>query len=91
MTWKVEIDPAAVRELSKLDPQIARRILEFLRDRLAALKDPRSIGEALKGSRLGEFWRYRVGDYRIIANIEDRVLRILVLKIGNRREVYRRR
>jgi mRNA interferase RelE/StbE len=91
MTWKVEIDPAAVRELSKLDPQIARRILGFLRDRLAVLEDPRSIGEALKGSRLGEFWKYRVGDYRIIANIEDRVLRILVLRIGNRREVYRRR
>jgi len=53
------------------------------------LDDPRSIGEALKGSKLGEFWKYRVGDYRIISHIEDSVLRILVLKIGNRREVYR--
>ena len=91
MAWTVEFDPAAARELSKLDPQIARRILGFLQDRAAALRDPRSIGEALRGSRLGEFWKYRVGDYRIIANIEDRVLRILVVRIGNRREVYRRR
>ena len=80
-----------MRELGKLDPQIARRILGFLRDRVAVLDDPRSIGEALRGSRLGEFWKYRVGDYRIISSIEDRVLRILVVKIGNRREVYRHR
>ena len=91
MTWRVDLDPAAVRELGKLDPQIARRILGFLRDRVAVLDDPRSIGEALRGSRLGEFWKYRVGDYRIISSIEDLVLRILVVKIGNRREVYRHR
>ena len=53
------------------------------------LDDPRSIGEALKGSKLGELWKYRVGDYRIIADIEDGVMRVLVLKVGNRREVYR--
>jgi len=56
---------------------------------LALLDDPRSIGDALKGSRLGNLWKYRVGDYRIIANIEDGALKILVIKIGNRREVYR--
>ncbi len=89
MTWKVELDPAAERELRKFDRQIGRRILNFLQDRIAKLEDPRSIGEALKGSSLGEFWKYRVGDYRIIAHIEDDALRILVVKIGNRREVYR--
>jgi len=89
MTWTIEFDPAAVRELDKLDPQISRRVLKFLHGRLALLDDPRSIGEALKGSKLGEFWKYRVGDYRIISSIEDSVLRILVVKIGNRREVYR--
>lgn len=68
---------------------MAKRIVTFLRERVAVLDDPRSIGEALKGSRLGEFWKYRVGDYRIITNIEDGVMRILVLKVGNRREVYR--
>ena len=68
---------------------MAKRIVTFLRERVAELDDPRSIGEALKGSKLGEFWKYRVGDYRIITNIEDGVMRILVLKVGNRREVYR--
>ena len=89
MAWKLEFDPAAERELDKLDPQTARRILVFLHGRVALLDDPRSIGEALKGSKLGEFWKYRVGDYRIIGSIEDGALRILVVKIGNRREVYR--
>ena len=89
MAWKIELDPGAERELSKLDPPIARRILGFLRDRLATLDDPRSIGEALKGSKLGAFWKYRIGDYRIIASIEDHEVRILVVRIGNRREVYK--
>lgn len=90
MAWKIEFDPGAERELSQLDPPIARRLLGFLRDRLATLDDPRSIGEALKGSRLGAFWKYRVGDYRIIASIEDEEVRILVVRIGNRRAVYKR-
>jgi mRNA interferase RelE/StbE len=89
MAWKIEFDPAAERELGKLDPQIARRILKFLFERVAPLDDPRSIGEALKGSRLGEFWKYRLGGYRIISRIEDREVIILVVRIGNRREVYR--
>lgn len=89
MAWKIDLDPAAERELDKLDRQVAKRILMFLHGRVAKLDDPRSIGEALKGSKLGEFWKYRVGDYRIITNIEDEVLRIMVVKIGNRREVYR--
>ena len=89
MAWKVELDVAVERKLDKLDPQISRRILSFLYDRVATLDDPRSIGEALKGSRLGEFWRYRVGDHRIICSIEDDVLRILVVKVGNRSKVYR--
>ena len=89
MAWKVELDRGALCDLDKLDRQTARRILVFLHDRLTGLEDPRSIGEALKGSKLGEFWRYRVGDYRIIVNIEEDVLRILVVRIGNRREVYR--
>lgn len=89
MAWKIELDPAAERELDKLDPQTARRILEFLFERLTTLDDPRSIGEALKGSRLGGFWKYRVGDYRVIARIEDGALIVLVVRIGNRREIYR--
>lgn len=89
MAWRIEFEDAALKELTKLDKQVARRILNFLRERVAVLDDPRSVGEALKGSKLGDFWKYRVGDYRIITNIEDGVMRILVLKVGNRREVYR--
>ena len=89
MAWKVELSSQALKALGQLDAQVARRILTFLRDRVASLDDPRSIGEALKGSRLGEFWKYRIGDYRVISSIEDGALRILVVKIGNRREVYR--
>lgn len=89
MAWQIEFEDSALKELAKLDKSVARRIVTFLRERVAVLDDPRSIGEALKGSKLGDFWKYRVGDYRIITNIEDGVMRILVLKVGNRREVYR--
>lgn len=60
MAWRIEFDAAAERDLDKLDPPVARRILTFLRQRLAKLDDPRSLGEALRGSRWGEFWKYRV-------------------------------
>ncbi|MBF0132016.1 MAG: type II toxin-antitoxin system RelE/ParE family toxin [Magnetococcales bacterium] len=89
MAWRIRFDDAARKNLEKLDKPVARRIIEFLRKRVAILDDPRSIGEALKGSSLGDFWKYRVGDYRVICDIEDSTLRILVVKVGNRREVYR--
>ena len=89
MAWNVELSSQAQKNLAQLDPPIARRILSFLYERVAPLDDPRSLGESLKRSRLGEFWKYRVGDYRIISHIEDGALRILVVKIANRREVYR--
>lgn len=89
MAWRIEFDDAARKELARLDKPIARRITAFLRERIAPANDPRSLGEALRGSRLGEFWKYRVGDYRIIASIEDGALRILVLRIGHRREIYK--
>ena len=90
MAWHVEFDEAAKKELSKLDPQVAKRVVQFIRERILPLEDPRSIGQALKGSKFGDFWKYRLGDIRIIASIEDRRFVILVLKIGNRKEVYRR-
>lgn len=89
MAWAIEIEKAANRELAALDPQQAKRILSFLFSRVATLDNPRSIGEALKGSALGSFWKYRVGDFRVIASIEDLNVKILVVRIGNRREVYR--
>ena len=81
---------SAAKQLRKLDPQIAKRILTFLRDRIAPLDDPRSIGEALKGKEFGDFWKYRIGDWRIIADLDDGIMLITVIRIGNRREIYRR-
>ena len=89
MAWKVELSVEAARELGKLDAQPARRILKFLRERVATLDNPRSIGKALRGSRLGEFWKYRVGPYRLICKIEDDRLIVLVLRVGHRKEIYR--
>lgn len=88
MTWTVELDPSAEKELSKLDTQRAKRILRFLFERVVHLDDPRSIGEALKGSRFKSLWKYRVGDYRVICSLEDNISCILVVKIGDRKEVY---
>ena len=90
MTWSIELHDDAERALQKLDKQIERRIYAFLSLRLARLDNPRQIGEALKGPKLGELWKYRVGDYRLICRIEDQILRVLVVKIGHRREVYER-
>lgn len=89
MAWEIELSSLARKNLSQLDPQISRRILLFLLERVTRLDDVRSIGEALKGSKLGELWKYRVGDYRVIAQIEDETVKILVVRIGNRKEVYR--
>jgi mRNA interferase RelE/StbE len=89
MAWRVELSADVDRELAKLDPQQRKRILKFLSERVARLDNPRSIGQALHGSRLGEFWKYRVGDYRLICKIEDDRLVVLVLRVGHRREIYR--
>ena len=89
MAWKIELSTQVDRELGKLDPPQSKRILKFLRDRLANLDNPRSIGQALHGSELGEFWKYRVGDFRLICKIEDNRLLILVLRVGHRSEIYR--
>jgi mRNA interferase RelE/StbE len=89
LAWRIELHPQAEKELSKLDPEVARKIVRFLRERVAPLEDPRSIGEALKGPELGRFWKYRVGDYRLICHIQDQRITILVVTIGHRRDVYR--
>lgn len=90
MVWKVKLSTLAQKNLKQLDVQTINRLLVFLNKRVAKLDDPRQIGEPLKGSRLGEFWKYRVGDYRIICDIHDENIQILVVRIGNRREVYRK-
>ena len=89
MAWTIEFLPRANGELERLGTVEARRIRAFLADRLAKMDDPRMLGQALQGPQYGDFWRYRVGDYRVICKIEyDRVV-ILVVTIGNRRDVYK--
>jgi mRNA interferase RelE/StbE len=86
--WRVEFDRAAVRDLRKLGAEAERRVLRFLRERIAGRTDPRALGHALTGDHKG-LWRYRVGDYRVVAAIEDDRFVVLVVTIGHRREVYR--
>jgi mRNA interferase RelE/StbE len=86
--WRVEFDRAAARELRKLGVDAERRVLAYLRTRIGGGGDPRRLGQPLTGDRQG-FWRYRVGDYRIVAAIEDDRLVVLVVTVGHRREVYR--
>jgi mRNA interferase RelE/StbE len=88
LAWTIELTDAAFRQLEQLDRAAARRIRKFLHERIAPMENPRSIGQALHG-QLGDYWKYRVGDYRLIATIEDDRLVILVAHIGHRREVYR--
>ncbi len=89
MAWTIEFTDTAVRQLQQLDRSVGRRIRKFLQERVAPMEDPRAIGQALSGQRFGEFWKYRVGDYRVVTRIEDNGLLILVIRIGHRREVYR--
>jgi mRNA interferase RelE/StbE len=89
LAWRIELTATAAKQLGKLDKGEAKRITNFLRQRLSTADDPRSTGKALTGPALGTFWRYRLGDYRIICDIQDGALCILVIEIGHRREVYR--
>lgn len=89
MAWQIEFDPDALKDLRKLDKPIQIRLVGFLRTRVSSLTNPRDIGEALSGQRLGGYWKYRVGDWRIICDIQDQKILVRVLRIGNRREVYR--
>jgi mRNA interferase RelE/StbE len=88
LAWTIEYAETAKKQLRKLDRLAARRILDFMDERVAESDDPRGIGKALKGP-LGDLWRYRVGDFRVICEIQDGVLTVLVLQVSNRREVYR--
>ena len=88
MAWVVELSDTAARAIERLDRSAARRILAFLRDRVATAEDPRRIDRSLVGTRRG-LWRYRVGDHRLICEIQDNRTVVLVVTVGHRREVYR--
>jgi len=89
LAWLIKIEAGAKKDMAKLDRSVAKRVVSFLRDRLEKLDDPRSIGEALQGKKSGEFWKYRVGDIRIIARIEDMELIVLVVRVGHRKNIYK--
>jgi mRNA interferase RelE/StbE len=86
--WRVEFDHDAARDLRKFGETARRDIVRYLRTRIATAEDPRRFGKPLLGDMKG-LWRYRVGDYRIVAKIEDDRFVVLVLTVGHRREVYR--
>jgi mRNA interferase RelE/StbE len=88
LAWRIEITRTATRQITKLDQQPQKSILRFLRERLAGADNPRQWGRALQGEKRG-LWRYRVGDYRLICDIQDQKITILVLELGHRKEVYR--
>ena len=88
MAWKVEFDPHALKELSRLARPVQHRILRFLHERIQTEQDPRRHGGPLHGSK-GNLWKYRIGDYRLICDIRDDMIVVLVLRVGHRREIYR--
>ena len=88
MAWRIELTASAEKSLFKPDRTAAKRITTFLRERVACADDPRSSGKPLAGQLAG-LWRYRVGDYRVICQIEDGKLLILVVTIGHRGDIYR--
>jgi len=90
LVWTVEVSDFAEKQLRKLDRQIQKRLIDWLDDRIDGCKNPRHFGEPLRGEMAG-FWRYRVGNYRIICEIQDEQLIVIALAVGHRREVYLRR
>jgi len=89
MDWTINYTESALRQLKKLDKSIALRVVDYMDQRVATADDPRALGKNLVGPKLGDYWRYRVGDIRVICNIQDGKMCVLVIEIGNRREVYR--
>jgi mRNA interferase RelE/StbE len=87
-TWPIEITRTASKQITKLDRRAQEAILSFLRERLSTAGNPRQWGRALQGEKRG-LWRYRVGDYRLICDIQDERITILVLELGHRKDVYR--
>lgn len=88
MAWRIEFHPDAAKELGRLDRTAAARIVRTLETRIATQDDPRTLGAALRGEHSG-YWRWRIGDYRVVARIEDERITLLIVRVGHRREVYR--
>jgi|APEBP8051073178_1049388.scaffolds.fasta_scaffold06045_5 mRNA interferase RelE/StbE len=89
LVWQIEVSDAAKKQLARMGRVEAKRITTYLRTRISVLDNPRQLGDALQGARLGGLWRYRVGDYRVLVEIKDEIVTVLVVGIGHRGEVYR--
>lgn len=85
--WKIEFKPKAAKEFRKLDPKHAKQILNWLKTRLESGADPKLFAEPLTGN-LKEFWRFRIGDFRVVFKIEQQKLLILVVRVAHRKQVY---
>jgi len=88
MRWTVRLSETALKTLEKINKPEQLRIRQFIKDTLASLDNPRAIGKALQGNLKG-LWRYRVGDYRLVCQIYNHELIIMVLEIGHRKDVYK--
>jgi mRNA interferase RelE/StbE len=87
VAWEIVYDAEALRDLRKLDRPIQKEILDYMDHRIAVSEDPRKFGKPLRASKFG-LWRYRVRDYRIICELQDRHLVVLVVSVGHRSTIY---
>lgn len=87
MAWEIEFKPSARKVFDKLDRSIQRKILKFLNKKIAPLENPRVFGKSLSYDKYG-LWRYRIEDHRVICQIDDGIIKIVVVKVGHRKEVY---
>ncbi|MDX2112895.1 MAG: type II toxin-antitoxin system RelE/ParE family toxin [Alphaproteobacteria bacterium] len=85
VSWTIKFSPAADKEFSKLDRVVQKRIRKYFEERV--LPQPYRLAEALTGNKKG-LWRYRIGDYRVVTNLEDQVLMIMIIRVGHRKDVY---
>lgn len=90
MAWQINIAESARQDIKTLDGKVQKDIIRFLHERIENADDPRHTGKALKGD-LRELWRYRLGDYRIICDIQDNVVTVLVLRVRHRKDAYRKK
>ena len=91
LAWLIDYTSTALQQLGKFNKPAARRIVDFMGERITTLQDTRETGKALTGPLLGQYWRYRVGNYRVICDIQDNVLCVLVVEVGSRKDVHAKR